>query len=399
MGFRKNLKKLLTGGAGADAGPPEPVTRWEKAVAALSGISKQVSKIDPDGIDVYCFPGADGGGVDRYKNVVDRDSVMALVSAQEPAGPCRMAEALSLAFASAAERSGDKPVSMLVVTAGQPDDEEEVIKVIKKAVEEQHSYLSITFVHIGDDPDAEEFLRRLDENMTGMSADGAEVDIVDTVKDEDMRSAMDEMKKPDCKAGIAFGALLGAFAGAAAGAGGAYLLAKQNAAKRTEGWNGKWEVLSQPGDTPTGVVLDVADDMAGNLTIEGYPEDYSFGPKSATARYLESEEGYEISREAADGSGDEGARLSGTVVDEHFIEWADNTSWREVDPGGVNWGMVAGGGVAGAFAGGAGGGALGALTQKKFFNKAANKTPADYVIIVDRSAKMDVADTGKGHKK
>mmetsp|Transcript_359 Transcript_359/g.929 ORF Transcript_359/g.929 Transcript_359/m.929 type:complete len:441 (+) Transcript_359:114-1436(+) len=439
MGFGKNLQKLFGGMVGADDGPPESTTRWERAVSALHGLSQQVAKIDPDGIDVYCFPGA-SGGVDRYRNITDTDSVHGMVSAHDPAGPCRMAEALNMAFKSAAARSDSKPVSMLVITAGQPDDEEEVISSIKQAVAEQHGYLTITFVHVGDDPDAEAFLKHLDENLTGTSASGAEIDIVDTVKDEDLRTAMAEMRDPEFKAGMAIGALLGVLAGAAAGAGGAYMLAKRNAEKRTVGWNGRWEVLSQPGDTPTGVILDVTDDLAGGLQIDGYPEDFALGPRSSTGRYVDSEQGYAISREVADGSRSIGegcingcgrrpfskfptccthckgpsgphARdcsakakpkglgesISGNVVDEHLIEWSDNTSWREVPPEGASWGVIAGAGAVGAIAGGVGGGAVGALIHKKFFNSAASKTPGDYVIIVDRSAKMALVDSGPGH--
>merc|ERR1711920_557543 len=92
-----------------------------------------------------------------------------------------------------------------------------------------------------------------------------------------------------------------------------------------------------------------------------------------------------------------GSSIIGSVVDEHYIEWSDNTAWREVPPEGASWGALAGAGAAGAVAGLAAGGALGRLTQKKFFNKAANKDPCDYVIVLDRSIRMQVVDSGPGH--
>merc|ERR1740123_7147 len=92
-----------------------------------------------------------------------------------------------------------------------------------------------------------------------------------------------------------------------------------------------------------------------------------------------------------------GSSIIGSVVDEHYIEWSDNTAWREVPPEGASWGALAGAGAVGAFAGLAAGGALGRLTQKKFFNKAANKDPCDYVIVLDRSIRMQVVDNGPGH--
>lgn len=440
MGFRKSLKKLIAGAVAGGAegeGEAAPATRWEKACTAMDGIAQQVAKIDPDGIDVYCFPGA-SGAVDRYQNVIDADAVQRMVAAHEPAGPCSMAQALSMAFADVQAKGGAKPTSMLVITAGQPDDKEAVISSMTAAIREQHENLSITFVHVGDDAEAEAFLKHVDENLTTTGAMGGEVDIVDTVKDEDIRMAMDEMRDPSFKAGIAVGALLGAFAGMAVGAGGAYLLAKHQAEKRTAGWNGTWEVITQPGDVATGVVLKVLDDMNGKLAIEGYPEDGSLGAPTVEAHYSESAESYAISREVPEGAhsvscsngcgrkpfgkyptccthckGPEGphardcknkcpkvpgTNIIGNVVDEHYIEWSDNTAWREVPPEGASWGALAGAGAVGAVAGGAAGGAIGRLTQKKFFNKAASKNPCDYVIVVDRSAKMQAIDHGPGHK-
>jgi hypothetical protein len=300
-----------------------------------------------------------------------------------------MCGALTKAFDDAFERGFDPPCSMLVFTAGKPEDAEGVTALIQERASqvENNEQLSVTFVHVGDDPDAEAFLAELDGlEVTGASGDP--IDIVDTVKDEDIKSAMEELKDPTFMESGGMGALMGAFAGMAVGAAGYYAYNKMQAKKRTEGWNGTWEVKTQPNNESTGVTLTVADDGEGNLTVEGYPEEGEeqiAGNPSPTATYSQDDDNFTITRQGADG-----AFIPGNVVDEHMIEWQDDTVWDEVPPEGVNWMHMA----LAAGAGAAAGGATGYLLQKKFFNKANNKEPANYVILMDRSESMTVMDGG-----
>merc|ERR1712241_1080921 len=127
--------------------------------------------------------------------------------------------------------------------------------------------LSITFVQIGKDRRAEEYLNHLDGKMqASCAATGETFDLVDTIKDEEIQAAMSEIK--GTKSSGKNGALIGAFAGAAMGVGGMYIYNKQQAKKRTAGWGGKWKVTYDGEEITT---LDVADDQEGNLTIEGFP--------------------------------------------------------------------------------------------------------------------------------
>jgi len=363
----------------------EPATRWEKAVTALNGISKQVTKIDPDGVDVYCFPGAEEE-VDKFEKVTKTDAVKKMVLAQEPGGTCTMCAALTMAFDDAFERGFDPPCAMLVFTAGQPEDPDAVTALIQEraAQLENANQLSVTFVHVGDDPDAEAFLAALD-GLEVAGASGDPIDMVDTVKDEDMKNAMEELKDPSFMESGGKGGMLGALAGMAVGAGVYYAYNKYQAKKRTEGWNGTWEVKKQPDNESTGVTLTVTDDGEGNLTIEGYPEDEeaAAGIPSTSGNYVEDDDNYTISRQDANGE-----FISGNIVDEHMIEWQDGFVWEEVPPEGINWTHL----VAAAGAGAAAGGAMGYLCQKKFFNKADNQEPANYMIVMDRSEKMIVMD-------
>lgn len=371
-----------------DAKPPKydpenPPTRWEKAVFAMNGIVAQVSKIDPDGVDVVCFPGSvrtGGMGYDIYRNVKDTKGLEALVTAHEPQGDCKMGEAMDVVLKEAFERGFDeRPCSILVLTAGRPSDHESLSKSLADAATKvkKDSDLTITFVQVGDDKWAETYLKHLDTELTTTSANGEHIDIVDTIKDEEVQKAVEEMKGG--KSSGTAGAIMGAFAGAALGVGGVYLANKISKDKRTEGWNGKWK-CTFGGEEKS--VLEVKDDGEGNLEISGWPEE-----GTSTGSYAENDEGgFNIQH-----CSPEDNVVIGTIEDEHTINWDDGTRWEEVPPEGVHWAAYAGAAAAGATATGA----AGYLLEKKFFHKASGNVESDYVIVLDRSSMMAVPDTGK----
>jgi hypothetical protein len=362
--------------------PANPPTRWEKAVAGLNGIVASVSKIDPDGVDVVCFPGSGGEGgtnYDVFRNIKDCKGLEGLVTAVDPKGDCQMGCALDFVLKEAFERGFEaRPCSILVLTAGRPDDHEELSqKLAEAATKVKNSKdLTITFVQVGDDEWAEKYLNHLDTELTTTSADGEVIDIVDTIKDEDVKKAIGEIKEN--KGGT--GALVGALAGAALGVGGMYLMNKMNAKKRTAGWNGKWRATFEGDEI---AVLQVKDDMNGNLEITGWPDE-----GTSKGAYAENEDGgFNIQHSTPDVE----EAVIGTVEDEHNISWEDGTKWEEVPPDGGHWTEYAGAAAAGAAAAGA----TGYLLDKKFFNKASKKVPSDYVIVLDRSAMMAIPDTRK----
>merc|ERR1719232_192733 len=224
----------------APGDPSGPPTRWEKAIFAMNGIVSRVSHIDPDGIDVVCFPGSGGEGgmaYDIYRNVKDTDGLEAMVTATKPRGDCRMGRAMDVVLREAFDRGfAERPCSVLVLTAGRPSDHEALTQSLADAAKrvEKDSDLTITFVQVGDDEWAESYLRHLDTELITTSASGEEIDIVDTIKDEDVQKAVDEMKGGE-SSGLT-GGLIGAFTGAALGAGGVYLANKISKDKRTMGW-------------------------------------------------------------------------------------------------------------------------------------------------------------------
>jgi len=384
-------------GSGKKKKSGAPATRWEKAVVGLDKIVSQVVKVDPDGVDIVCF----GGESDAqwYRNVREAKGLEEMVNDRAPRGRCYMGDTIDECIKDAFDKDMTKrPVAILVLTAGKPDDTEELDAALKKTVNrlaEEYSTcpLSITFVQIGNDEDASEYLSHLDNHIQAKSSQSGETfDLVDTIKDEEIQAAMKEIKGTgsDGKKG----ALVGAIAGAALGVGGMYIYNKQQAKKRTEGWNGKWK-LSYGGDEIAD--LTVQDDLKGNLTIEGFPDQ----EEATTGTYTVDKDDSSASSDSSDDEEyeihfidpAENEEIEGTVEDEHAITWSDGTRWDEIPPDEAGWAQYAGAGLAGAAAAGA----TGYLLDKKFFNKVSKKDHCDYVIVMDRSSKMRVVDENDAH--
>jgi len=365
-------------------------TRWEKAVVALQSLVNVVSRVDPDGLDVICFGGSDDGEFDEsaksnisvFRNVKNVKEIEKMVTSKLPSGPCNMGKAMDYVLKQAFDKGFKRHCGILVLTAGSPNDSKRLEKSLQAATDKiattgyKEAPISVTFIHIGDDDEAEKYMHRLGTNLKSKSKSRKTrdyVDIVDTINDKDIQAAMKEIKGGQDSGKT--GAIVGAFVGAAAGVGGMYLYNKKQAKKRTKGWNGKWKATYDGMEIG---VLEVKDDGKGHLRIEGYPG----GP--TTGRYVSSKQGYNICFRDAD----MGWRINGDIEDEHAISWSDGSRWDEIPPKGAKWSHFA----AAAAGGAATGGAVGYLLDKKFFKKANKSDQCDYIIMMDRSAKMAVKD-------
>lgn len=374
-----------------DATPPKsdpdnPPTRWEKAVFAMNSIVAQISQIDPDGVDVVCFPGSGGEGGTAYditRNVKNTEGLEAMVTAHPPQGVCMIGPAMDAVLKEAFDRGFDeRPCSILVLTAGRPADHQALSNSLAEAASKvtKNADLTVTFVQVGDDEWATNYLKELDTELTTTNESGEQIDIVDTIKDEEVQEAVKEMQGGKSSSGLA-GGLMGAFAGAALGVGGVYLANKISNDKRTKGWNGQWKCIYEGEEM---CVLDVKDDGEGNLAISNWQEE-----GTSVGSYAENDQGgFNIQHCAPENENDV---IIGTIEDEHTINWDDGTRWEEVEPEGAHWAAYTGAAVGGAAAVGA----TGYLLEKKFFNKASNGVKSDYVIVLDRSSMMAVPDTGK----
>merc|ERR1719148_276399 len=372
------VTKAVDGGdidesAGGMSTLDENATPWEKSVAMLDGIVKHVSRVDPDGVDIVCFGGRQN--IDWYRNITNTKNLEEVVTDKAPRGVCFMGKAMEEVIQDAFDKDLTKrPCSILVLTAGRPEDRPRLEATLRNTVDRlakscERCPLSITMVQIGDSSKGEAYLQQMDARFTReCAANGETFDLVDTIKDAEIQEAMGEIKGADSSGKN--GALVGAFAGAAMGVGGMYLYNKQQAKKRTTGWNGQWKV-SYDGEEIS--ALEVVDDQAGGLTIAGFPVCDDPLPGSYT---VSDETGYTI--QFVDPNAQQ---IDGVVEDEHAITWSDGTRWDEIPPEGGNWAQYAGAAAGGA----ATVGAMGYVLDKKFFNKASKKDHCDYIIVMDRS--------------
>merc|ERR1712183_249451 len=296
-------------------------------------------------------------------------------------GGAAMGEALKDAFDKDLTAT---PVSILVLTACMPTDADELVTELMKTVTRladtcETCPLSVTFVQIGKDERVEALFQKLDGRIQATcAANGETFDLVDTIKDEEIQAAMAEVK--GTKSSGKNGALIGAFVGAAAFVGGMYIYNKHQAKKRTAGWGGKWQVTYEGEEIS---ILNVTDDQAGNLTIEGFPSgEPTTGTYSMPTEEEQECEDFEYTITFKDPSGE--YEIEGTIEDEHAITWSDGTRWDEMQQDGAHWTKYA----AAAAGGAALTGATGYLLDKKFFNKASKEDQCDYIILMDRPPGM-----------
>ncbi|MGD1839480.1 MAG: VWA domain-containing protein [Thermonemataceae bacterium] len=160
-------------------------SRWEACREATIALAYKCEEHDPDGMTLYLFSG-------RFKRFekVTAARVHEIYDDNEPGGGTDLAEVLSDTFGFIQERrkdQGDNPEAelVLVVTDGEPDDHASVVDLIKDMSTKVASQmeLAISFIQVGNDPSATEFLRALDDDLV---AAGAAHDIVDTVTLEEM---------------------------------------------------------------------------------------------------------------------------------------------------------------------------------------------------------------------
>jgi Mg-chelatase subunit ChlD len=147
------------------------VTRWSAVQEAAKTLIRDVSKIDSDGIGLVLFGGS---SIQSYDGVTS-DKATKVFDDNEPRGGTPLAQALTACLALAGKSS--KKDMIVVFTDGVPDDPEAAKKVILDAanLQETDDALTILFVQVGDNAQATEYLKGLDDDLKG-----AKFDIVDS---------------------------------------------------------------------------------------------------------------------------------------------------------------------------------------------------------------------------
>ena len=160
-------------------------SRWALMQESTIALANKCEELDPDGITVYLF----SGRFKRYDNVTSA-KVVQIFQENEPSGTTNLAAVLQDALNSFFQRKASgktKPngETILVVTDGEPDDRKEVMKTIIEASRklDRDEELAISFIQVGNEPEATKFLKILDDELQSA---GAKFDIVDTVTMDDI---------------------------------------------------------------------------------------------------------------------------------------------------------------------------------------------------------------------
>jgi uncharacterized protein with von Willebrand factor type A (vWA) domain len=160
-------------------------SRWSVARESAEALATKCEELDPDGITLYVF----ASRFKRYDGVTAA-SVARVFLENEPCGGTDLAGVLQHAFESYFERkrAGNAKrlgETIVVVTDGEPDDPRAVMRTIVEASRriDRDEELGVSFVQVGDDPDARRFLKVLDDDLARA---GARFDIVDTVTLDEM---------------------------------------------------------------------------------------------------------------------------------------------------------------------------------------------------------------------
>lgn len=158
-------------------------SRWEACKEAITSLAYKAEQKDPEGITLYIF----AGRFKRYEKVTAA-KVTEVYEENEPGGGTELGEVLEDMFSfigKRKEKGSVEPELVLVITDGEPDNRETVAQAIAKMSHKirDRTELAISFIQVGTDPAAADFLKTLDDDLTRA---GAALDIVDTVTLEEM---------------------------------------------------------------------------------------------------------------------------------------------------------------------------------------------------------------------
>ncbi len=159
-------------------------SRWEIIKESTLALARKCDQIDPDGITVYLF----SGKFKRYDHV-SAAKVEQIFQENEPMGGTNLTAVLQDAVNNFFQRKKAGEVktgeTILIITDGEPDDRRSVFEVIIEATKRMTTdeELALSFIQVGSDRNATDFLKALDDKLQGI---GAAFDIVDTVTIADM---------------------------------------------------------------------------------------------------------------------------------------------------------------------------------------------------------------------
>ncbi|KAI9777255.1 MAG: hypothetical protein M1839_008985 [Geoglossum umbratile] len=179
-----------SGSMGSRVGPEDDShTRWDQAREIFMRLVPLALQYDRDGIDIHFLNTTEFS----QQNITSTTRVQYLFSEVEPDGDTPIGfelEGFLKDYLRKLERSykGEervKPLNLIILTDGEPDDLELLDRVIVNAARKiqelgaRDRQIGIQFVQIGDEDEATRFLKRLDDDL---GIKNQTLDIVDTVK-------------------------------------------------------------------------------------------------------------------------------------------------------------------------------------------------------------------------
>jgi uncharacterized protein with von Willebrand factor type A (vWA) domain len=159
-------------------------SRWEIVKESTLALARKCDQLDPDGITVYLF----AGKFKRFDNV-SAAKVEQIFQENDPMGGTNLTsvlqDAINQFFQRKKANQSKVGETILVITDGEPDDRRSVFEIIIEATRRLSSdeELAISFIQVGSDTSATDFLKSLDDKLQSI---GANYDIVDTITLSDM---------------------------------------------------------------------------------------------------------------------------------------------------------------------------------------------------------------------
>lgn len=150
-------------------------SRWQAVQESAEQFARDVGKLDSDGIDIVTFSGS---SITTHTGVT-ADKVKDVFASRSPRGSTPLAQALQEGLKLAGK--SDKKDFIVVFTDGVPDDKHAAANVLIEAANRQETddALTVLFIQVGEDKAATEYLRGLDDNLTGAKFDIVDVKTVD----------------------------------------------------------------------------------------------------------------------------------------------------------------------------------------------------------------------------
>lgn len=166
-------------------------SRWDYMKETATAFTRDVCKIDSDGIGVVLF----GGSSVVSEDGCDVAKIEELFMAHRPNGGTPMHLALNEAFKLAGKSA--KKDFIVVFTDGVPDDPLATAEALKRQANKQESddACTVLFVQVGHDASAARYLKSLDDDLKG-----AKFDIVDA-------KTIDELEKFSSTADLVMAAI------------------------------------------------------------------------------------------------------------------------------------------------------------------------------------------------